>query len=131
MEPAMTLPPSARPIGFVFSADPQTLKPFYADVLGLPLISEDGFAIAFDLGQGAMLRLTNLPSHKPEPHTAFGWTVSDIRATIAALKAKGVAFKTYDGFGQDADGVWTAPDGQTLVAWFPDPEGNLLSLTQF
>ncbi|WP_206242337.1 VOC family protein [Novosphingobium terrae] len=127
----MTLPPSAHPIGFVFSTNPQALKSFYADVLGLPLTGEDDFAIAFDLGQGAMLRLTNLPSHKPEPHTAFGWSVADIRATILALKAKGVAFKTYDGFGQDSDGVWTAPDGQTMVAWFPDPEGNLLSLTQF
>ena len=127
----MPLPATARPISFVFSRDPAALKAFYGEVLGLPLIGEDGFAIAYDLGDGAMLRLTALPTHVPAPHTAFGWSVADIAATIAALRAKGVAFKIYDGFGQDADGIWTAPGGVAQVAWFPDPEGNLLSLTQF
>jgi catechol 2,3-dioxygenase-like lactoylglutathione lyase family enzyme len=127
----MTLPADSRPISFVFSVNPGALKPFYADVLGLPLIGEDGFAASFDLGAGAMLRLTAKPSHNPAPHTAFGWSVEDIAATIAALKAKGVVFKVYDGFGQDADGIWTSPSGEARVAWFPDPEGNLLSLTQF
>ncbi len=127
----MTLPAESRPIAFVFSRDPAALKPFYRDVLGLPLIGEDGFAVAFDLGGGAMLRLTALPSHVPTPHTAFGWSVPDIAAAVADVRAKGVAFKIYDGFGQDADGIWTAPGGAARVAWFPDPDGNLLSLTQF
>ena len=127
----MTLPADSRPISFVFSRDPVALKAFYGEVLGLPLIDEDGFAIAYDLGAGAMLRLTALPAHVPAPHTAFGWSVADIAAAIAGLRAKGVAFKIYEGFGQDADGIWTAPGGVAQVAWFPDPEGNLLSLTQF
>jgi catechol 2,3-dioxygenase-like lactoylglutathione lyase family enzyme len=127
----MTLPAESRPISFVFSRDPAALKPFYGEVLGLPFLSEDGFAIAYDLGAGDMLRLTNLPAHVPAPHTAFGWSVPDIAAAIADLRAKGVVFKIYEGFGQDADGVWTAPGGVAKVAWFPDPEGNLLSLTEF
>jgi hypothetical protein len=83
--------PASRPISFVFSRNPPTLKPFYTQVLGLTVISEDNFAIAFDLGAGAMLRLTNLPDHVAAPHTAFGFAVDDIRATIATLRAKGVA----------------------------------------
>lgn len=127
----MSLPAESRPIAFVFSRDPAALKHFYGDVLGLRLISEDGFAIAYDLGEGSMLRLTALPTHQPTPHTAFGWSVPDIGATVATLRGRGVAFKFYDGFGQDTNGIWTAPDGSAKVAWFPDPEGNLLSLTQF
>ncbi|MDE1917209.1 MAG: VOC family protein [Sphingomonadales bacterium] len=127
----MPMPAESRPISFVLSRDPAALKPFYGDVLGLSLIGEDGFAIAYDLGDGAMLRLTALPSHQPAPHTAFGWSVPDIAAAVADLRAKGVAFKIYEGFAQNSDGIWTAPGGGAKVAWFPDPEGNLLSLTQF
>lgn len=127
----MPLPTDAHPIAFVFSANPAASKSFYSDVLGLPPISEDDFAVAFDLGAGSMLRLTAKPTHVPAPHTAFGWSVADIAATVAALKAQGVVFKIYEGFGQDAEGIWTSPAGEARVAWFPDPEGNLLSLTQF
>jgi predicted enzyme related to lactoylglutathione lyase len=127
----MTLPPESRPIAFVFSKEPAALIPFYRDVLGLPLLGEDGFAVTFDLGGGAMLRLTALPGHAPAPHTAFGWSLADITATVIRLRAGGVTFQVYDGFGQDEHGIWTAPGGAARVAWFTDPEGNLLSLTQF
>jgi hypothetical protein len=64
-------------------------------------------------------------------HTVLGWQVTDIGAAVRAHKAKGVAFKIYDLFGQDDLGVWTAPDSGAKVAWFCDPDGNVLSLTEF
>jgi len=76
------------------------------------------------------LRLTAIENHQPGHHTVLGWHVADIEAAIDALVAKGVTFAIYEGYGQDARGVWTHPASGTKVAWFLDPEGNNLSLTQ-
>lgn len=127
----MTQLPSALPVTFVLTADPEVTRPFYRDVLELPLQSEDPFGTTFALAGGAIMRLTTLPGHVPQVHTVLGWSVPDIRAAIAGLKGKGVEFQIFDGFGQDEDGVWQTPDGSTKVAWFADPEGNGLSLSQF
>ncbi|HVR90156.1 MAG TPA: VOC family protein [Novosphingobium sp.] len=127
----MSLPASAQPMCFVLTADRAKSKPFYAEVLGLRLLGEDDHAATFDLGNKTPLRLTTMPGHVGAGHTVLGWHVADIRAAIAALKAKGVSFSIYEGFGQDADGVWASPGGGAQVAWFPDPDGNILSLTQF
>src|SRR5580700_1565325 len=62
--------------------------------------------------------------------TVLGWRVTDITAAVRGLAAKGVVFLRYEGMDQDSDGVWTAPGGDK-VAWFTDPDGNVLSLTQF
>jgi predicted enzyme related to lactoylglutathione lyase len=121
----------ASPVSFVLTADRDRAKPFYAGALDLPILSEDDFAVTFGLAGGAMMRLTSLPGHEAAGHTVLGWAVADIAATVAALVAKGVTFKIYDGFGQDPNGVWTAPGGGARVAWFADPDGNVLSLTQF
>lgn len=120
---------SARPIAFVLTRDREALKPFYRDVLGLKIVAEDAFATVFDL-DGHSLRLTTVEDHQPSPHTVLGWAVADIRATSRALAERGVSFRIYPGFGQDELGIWTSPDGATLVNWFADPEGNVLSLTQ-
>ena len=50
-------------------------------------------------------------------------------ADLDDLARRGVAFERYDGLQQDAAGVWTAPGG-ARIAWFRDPDGNVLSLTQ-
>ena len=121
----------AAPVTFVLTADRDRAKPFYAGALGLPIVAEDDFAVTFALAGNATMRLTALPGHEPSGHTVLGWAVPDIAAAVAALRQKGVTFKTYDGFGQDRDGIWTAPGGGARVAWFCDPEGNVLSLTQF
>lgn len=71
-----------------------------------------------------------MPDKAGDPHPVLGWDVADIHATVAALTARGVKFTIYDGMGQDAAGVWTAPDGKAKVAWFSDPDGNLLSLSE-
>jgi catechol 2,3-dioxygenase-like lactoylglutathione lyase family enzyme len=126
----MSLPTAAAPVCFVLTADRARSKPFYADVLGLRLLGEDGHAATFDLGNRTPLRLTDLVGHKGLGHTVIGWNVADIVGAVRALAAKGVKFTVYDGFGQDADGIWHSPDGGAKVAWFPDPDGNLLSLTQ-
>jgi len=74
--------------------------------------------------------LPDLPGHQAKGHTGLGWKVADITGTVRALAAKGVKFNVYDGFGQDADGIWGSPGGGARVAWFNDPDGNVLSLTQ-
>jgi catechol 2,3-dioxygenase-like lactoylglutathione lyase family enzyme len=122
---------SADPVAFILTADRTKAKPFYAGALGLPILSEDDFAVTLDLGAGMTIRLTDLPDHKAADHTVLGWRVADIRASVAELRTKGVTFRIYDGFGQDADGIWTPPGGGAQVAWFSDPDGNVLSLTQF
>jgi catechol 2,3-dioxygenase-like lactoylglutathione lyase family enzyme len=124
----MSLPSTARAVTFVLTADRAKTMPFYANVLGLPVIAEEDFGVVFDLGGGATLRLTDIKDHKAGPHTVLGWEVPDIRAAMAELRAKGVEFAIYEGFGQDEDGVWSFKD--TRLAWFNDPEGNNLSLAQ-
>ena len=121
----------AQPISFILTAARAAARPFYAGALGLPIIAEDDFAVTFALAGGAQLRLTDLPGHLAQGHTVLGWAVADIGAALADLRGKGVSFKIYPGFGQDADGIWSAPGGGAKVAWFSDPDGNVLSLTQF
>jgi catechol 2,3-dioxygenase-like lactoylglutathione lyase family enzyme len=121
----------AQPIAFVLTADRARAREFYADSLGLPVIAEDDFAVTFRLGDGVTMRLTGVPGHQPHPHTVLGWAVADIYGTIAQLREKGIVPNIYEGFGQDDDGVWAAPGGGVKVCWFPDPDGNVLSLTQF
>ena len=127
----MSLLAQAGPVSFILTADRTRSKPFYAGALGLPLLSEDDFAVTFALAGGATMRLTDLPGHEALGHTVLGWTVPDIHAAATELKGKGITFRIYEGFGQDDNGVWTAPGGGAKVAWFTDPDGNVLSLTQF
>jgi catechol 2,3-dioxygenase-like lactoylglutathione lyase family enzyme len=120
----------AKPMAFIVSRDRAKAKAFYAGVLGFALTGEDDFAAVFDMN-GTMLRISTVREHTPPPHTVLGWEVQDIAATVHALGAAGVKFTVYDGFGQDPLGIWTAPGSGDQVAWFLDPDGNNLSLTQF
>src|SRR5690606_7456201 len=123
---SMSLPATASPVSFILTADRVRSKPFYIAVLGLKVAAEDDFAVTFDLGAGAAMRLTDLPGHQALGHTVLGWSVPDIRAAVAELKAKGVTFRIYEGFGQDEAGIWSPPGGGAKVAWFTDPDGNVL-----
>ncbi|WP_029415211.1 VOC family protein [Brevundimonas bacteroides] len=125
----MSLPADAIAITFILTKDRAVADAFYRDTLGLTFVVDDGFGAVFDLN-GATLRITHVPDHAAGGHPALGWRVSDIRSTIAALKAKRVEMTIYPGMGQDPDGVWTSPDGRAKVAFFADPDGNVLSLTQ-
>jgi catechol 2,3-dioxygenase-like lactoylglutathione lyase family enzyme len=120
----------ARPIIIICTRERAKSLPFYRDKLGLTLLSEDDFAAVFDIG-GEIMRLSTVAGWRPHEHTVLGFKVGDIAKTVRALKAKGVATIVYPGFNQDADGVWTAPGGAVKVAWFNDPDGNNLSLTEF
>ncbi|WP_185965093.1 VOC family protein [Glacieibacterium frigidum] len=120
---------SATPVTFIQTRDAAASAAFYQSVLGLPLGKQDDFATVYDLGC-AILRVTHIPNWTAGGHPALGWHVEDIAAACTALRDKGVVFTIYEGFGHDALGIWTAPDGGAKVAWFADPDGNVLSLTQ-
>ncbi len=116
-------------VAFVGTTDPGRAKRFYGTTLGLPLQSEDGFALVFDAG-GTMLRVAVVRELQPAGYTILGWNVLDIRQTARGLVQRGVAFERYPGMlEQDDLGIWAAPGG-ALVAWFKDPDGNTLSITQ-
>ena len=119
---------SAKLVAFSATSDAARAKAFYGDVLGLRLISEDGFALVFD-AQGTTLRVSLVKDVVTAPYTVLGWEVSDIVAAVRGLVAKGVQFERYPWMHQDELGVWSAPDGGS-VAWFKDPDGNLLSVSQ-
>lgn len=120
---------TAKAIAFVLTRDRAVSQPFYGGTLGLTLLSEDDFAALYDLN-GIVLRLTTVADHVAAAHPVLGWAVPEIVATSRGLAAKGVTFNIYPGFGQDALGIWTSPDGKVKVNWFNDPEGNVLSLTE-
>ena len=118
------------PMGFIAATDFEVARTFYVDVLGLECVSHDGFALVLRSGT-LTIRVTVPPQFTAAGYTVFGWRVTDIETEVAALAAKGIAFEHYPFFGeaQAADGVWTAPNGDK-VAWFKDPSGNVLSLSQ-
>jgi catechol 2,3-dioxygenase-like lactoylglutathione lyase family enzyme len=120
---------SGPPVAFVYVADRDRALAFYRDTLGLALHSSDGYGDYLELG-AALLRLTVIPDHKAHEHPVVGWNVTDIVATVEGLGARGVVFSIYDGMGQDALGIWTSPDGSSKIAFFADPDGNALMLTQ-
>lgn len=120
---------NARPVTFIMTADAAASRAFYETALALPLGPQDDFATVYDLA-GAILRVTEIAGFVAGAHPVLGWKVDDIAATVAGLAARGVVFTVYDGFGQDDLGIWTSPDGSAKVAWFNDPDGNVLSLTQ-
>jgi len=116
-------------IAFAGSTDLSLALVFYEQTLGLRLIEQNDFACVFD-ANGTMLRVTAVAEVARAGYTVLGWRVSDIASTVRGLAAKGVVFLRYDGMDQDESGVWTTPGGDK-VAWFADPDGNVLSLTQF
>jgi catechol 2,3-dioxygenase-like lactoylglutathione lyase family enzyme len=126
----MTIPATAKAMGFIITRDRAVAKKFYGETLGFKQLHEDDFAVVFDMN-GTQLRVSTLKDHKPQQHTVLGWEVQDIAATVKALTAKGVSFNRYPGFEHDDLGIWSAPGSTNKVAWFLDPDGNNLSVAQF
>ena len=118
----------AKPVLVVCVCDRAAAVEFYRDKLGLRMTGEDRFASVFDVG-GNALRVSTVEGFVPHEHTVMGFKVPDVAATVSALRDAGVAFSIHPGFNQDALGIWTAPDGGIQVAWFKDPDGNVLSVT--
>lgn len=116
-------------VAFVPTTDLARARGFYEQMLGLPLESQSPEACVFR-ANGTMLRVTAVEHVAPASYTVLGWAVPDIAAAIRELGERGVAMLRYEGIDQDALGVWLTPSG-ARVAWFQDPDGNTLSLTQF
>jgi hypothetical protein len=100
-------------------------------VLGLKVLTHDGFAVLVEAGQGTHVRISYAPTMAPQPFTVVGFNVEALDPIVDGLAERGVVFEHYPFFGasQDARGVWDAPGG-ARVAWFKDPDGNLLSVQQ-
>jgi predicted enzyme related to lactoylglutathione lyase len=120
---------NSKVVAFAATKNSVNSRNFYENVLGLKILSDDMFAIVFD-ANGTMLRIQKVQEHNPPPFTALGWEVADINVEIDELVKKGVIFNKYEGLDQDKRNIWTVPGG-AKVAWFSDPDGNTLSLTQF
>jgi catechol 2,3-dioxygenase-like lactoylglutathione lyase family enzyme len=118
-----------RLIGFVTTKEPTRARRFYGEQLQFRFVSEDDFAIVFD-ANGTMLRVVKGATAEPRQHTILGWESVDIVADVRALASRGVLFEQYGlaFMPQDELGIWTAPNGDK-VAWFKDPDGNVLSLS--
>lgn len=117
------------PISFFATNDPEQAKTFYGEVLGLELIESSPYALVFRDGS-QMLRVQIVSDLIPASHTVHGWDVMSIEEEIEDLSAKGLVFLKFTQMDQDPSGIWTTPDGHK-IAWFKDPSGNTLSLTQF
>ncbi|MBJ7596364.1 MAG: VOC family protein [Candidatus Dormibacteraeota bacterium] len=116
-------------VAFVATSDAERARAFYETTLGLRLLEQTPYACVFD-AHGTQLRVTVAAQVSPAPYTVLGWAVADIEASVGELAERGVDFVRFDGMSQDALGVWTAPSGGR-IAWFRDPDDNLLSVTQF
>ncbi len=120
---------SEKIVAFVATSDPARAKVFYRDTLRLRLVSEDQFAVVFNAG-GTMLRVSIVPKVAAAPYTVLGWEVSTIVEAARKMEKAGIKFERFERLDQDELGIWNAPSG-AKVAWFKDPDGNLLSITQF
>jgi hypothetical protein len=92
-------------------------------------VSEDDFALVFE-ANGTMVRVTKVQNFKPQQFTILGWDVTDVNEVVLRLHERGIRFENYGMEEQDEHGIWKSPSG-ARVAWFKDPDGNVLSLTQF
>jgi len=117
------------PVLFLASADPLSSRKFYESTLNFHCLSDEQFALVFDLGT-TTLRIQKVTSVTEVNHTVLGWEVADIQKCINELSSKGVRFEKFAHLPQDELGVWSAPGGAS-VAWFKDPDGNTLSLTEY
>jgi predicted enzyme related to lactoylglutathione lyase len=120
---------SSALVAFVGVSDIGRAREFYGQTLGLTFSEDNAFALVADVA-GTMLRIAAVGEPVTAPYTVLGWGVSDIAGMVDDLVSKGIRFTHYDGMNQDERGIWTAPDG-SKVAWFLDPDGNNLSLTEF
>ena len=116
-------------IAFAAATDLDRAREFYQGTLGLTLVDQNPFACVFDVC-GTMLRVTAVAQVATPGYTILGWRVDDIDGTVAGLRARGVSFTRYEQMGQDDNSIWMAPNGDR-IAWFSDPDGNTLSLTEF
>ena len=115
-------------VGFVPTTDMERAERFFGEVLGLELLESSPYVAVYDAA-GTKVRVTLVEGFVPQPFTVLGWEVPGLGAAVAELVERGVRFERFEGMDQDEAGIWTAPGGDR-VAWFKDPNGNMLSLTE-
>jgi len=115
-------------IGFIPTKNAAEARKFYEQTLGLRFISDDVFAIVME-ANGTMIRIVQVKEYTPFPFTILGWKVQNIEDEVQTLIGRGISFHRYNWLEQIESGIWTAPGG-AKVAWFHDPDGNVLSLSQ-
>lgn len=120
---------AASPVAFVAATDLGRARDFYERTLGLTFVREDQFALVFDL-RGTTLRIARVERLQPQPFTVLGWRVDDVASVVHALSAAGVTFRRYAELEQDEVGIWTSPSG-ARIAWFADPDGNVLAVSEY
>ena len=118
----------AKPVIVICTRDRARAAEFYRETLGLAFAYEDNFATVFNVG-GITLRVSAVSDFTPHEHTRIGFNVPDVEVTVRALRQDGVTFNIYQGFAQDELGIWSVFGGAVRVAWFKDPDGNVLSVT--
>ena len=119
---------SAKLIGFVPTTDSERSRKFYEGKLGFKFVSDDQFALVMQAGE-SMIRIAKAGKFTPAQYTVMGWEVTDIEAMVQWLNERGVKFEKYPFVQDQKSGIWTTPNGDK-VAWFKDPDGNVLSLSQ-
>ena len=115
-------------IGFVPTRDAKRAREFYEGKLGLEFVSDDQFALVMRSGKN-MVRIAKGADFKPAQYTVMGWEVEDVDAAVKWLNGRGVKFEKYPFVEDKVLGIWVTPNGDK-VAWFKDPDGNVLSLSQ-
>jgi catechol 2,3-dioxygenase-like lactoylglutathione lyase family enzyme len=114
-------------VGFIPVATLSVAKDFYVNTLGLTFVHEDDFALVVN-ANGTTIRITPVPDFRPQPFTIAGWSSQDVASTVVRMREAGVSFQKFEGLDQDELDIWHAPGGD-LVAWFCDPDGNVLSIS--
>jgi catechol 2,3-dioxygenase-like lactoylglutathione lyase family enzyme len=115
-------------VAFLATADAARARDFYENALGLRLVEDGPFALVLDTG-GVTVRVQKVERVSPPSGTALGWSVPDVDAVVRGLGARGVEFLRYERLDQNELGIWESPSG-ARVAWFTDPDGNVLSVTE-
>ena len=119
---------SAKMVGFVPTKDSKKARSFYEGKLGFQFVSDDQYALVVRAG-GSTIRVGKAQDFTPAPYTVLGWEVQDIEGVVAWLKERGVVCEKYPFIQDQESGIWTTPAGDK-VAWFKDPDGNVLSVGQ-
>ncbi|KAG1682723.1 hypothetical protein GQR58_010518 [Nymphon striatum] len=118
-----------KPILFLATSNQSASRIFYESKIGLNFVSSDPYALVFNVGEFE-LRIQVVKSVIAIPYTSLGWSVNNLEKTIEKLSSNGVEFELYENLEQDKHKIWHSPSG-AKIAWFKDPDKNILSLTEY
>lgn len=115
--------------GFVPTKDASKARAFYEGVLGFELVGDNEYVATYRAGANKIM-LQKGAEEPPLQRTIVGWEVTGIRDVVSELTKRGVVFLRLglDWMQQDDLGIWESPEGK--VAWFKDPDGNTLSVSE-